>query len=230
MIEKKSGRPRYRWLVGAVLLLLPIAGTSLATESVPGPILRPAAVILHIHDEISDQRFVERLVALLQRNLAPPITASPVRMDLKRFRPRFGIMDANPLLGTLIGGIDWQRDRNAVHVVVISEDMRLEPARFNFAASAGDAGTPFHLSIVSLARLQQLAGDGRVDRDPNRTAVRVFKLIAKNTARLMGYASSDRCLFAFPRSVAELDATAESFCEPDLSTLVAAGIARMPPQ
>ncbi|HND14858.1 MAG TPA: hypothetical protein PLN78_07760, partial [Pseudomonadales bacterium] len=171
------------------MLLLLIAGTSLANESVPGPILRPAAVILHIHDEISDQRFVERLVALLQSNLAPPITASPVRMDLERFRLRFGIMDANPLLGALIGGIDWQRDRNVVHFVLIPDDMRLQPARFNFAASAGDAGTPFHLSIVSLARLQQLSGDGRVDSNPSRTAVRAFKLIAKNTARLMGYAS-----------------------------------------
>ncbi len=228
MIEKKPGQPGYRWLVSAVLLSLLIAGASLANESAPGPILRPAAVILHIHDEITDQRFVARLVALLQFNLAPPITASPLRMDLERFRPRFGIMDANPLLGALIGSIDWQRDRNVVHVVVIPDDMRLQPAHFNFAASAEDAGTPFHLSIVSLARLQQLSGDGRVDGNPNRTAVRVFKLIAKNTARLMGYTSSDRCLFAFPRSVAELDATAESFCEPDLSTLVAAGIVRMP--
>ena len=228
MIEKAPGRPRCHGLGSAVLLLLLIAGTSLANESVPGPILRPAAVILHIHDEISDQRFVERLVALLQSNLAPPITASPVRMDLERFRLRFGIMDANPLLGTLISGIDWQRDRNVVHFVLIPDDMRLQPARFNFAASAGDAGTPFHLSIVSLARLQQLSGDGRVDSNPSRTAVRAFKLIAKNTARLMGYASSDRCLFAFARSIAELDATAESFCEPDLSTLVAAGIARVP--
>lgn len=228
MIENEPGRSGCCRLGGAVLLLLLMAGTGLANESVPGPILRPAAVILHIHDEITDQRFVERLVALLQLNLAPPITASPLRMDLERFRPRFGIMDANPLLGALIGGIDWQRDRNVVHIVVIADDMRLEPARFNFAASAGDASTPFHLSIVSLARLQQLSGGVRADSNPSRTAVRVFKLVAKNTARLMGYASSDRCLFAFPRSIAELDATAENFCEPDLARLVAAGIAREP--
>ena len=75
---------------------------------------------------------------------------------------------------------------------------------------------------------QQLTDGGRVDRDPDRTAQRAFKLIAKNTARLMGYASSDACLFAFPRSLSELDATPENFCEPDLSALVAAGIARSP--
>ena len=62
----------------------------------------------------------------------------------------------------------------------------------------------------------------------DRTAQRVFKLIAKDTARLMVYASSDACLFAFHRSIAELDATPDSFCEPDLSALVAAGIARSP--
>ncbi|HAY11192.1 MAG TPA: hypothetical protein DCY18_14900 [Thauera sp.] len=183
---------------------------------------------IHIHEEIADQRFVPKLVARLQDTLAPPIVTIPTKMDLEPFRPMFGLMDARPLLDALIGGIDWRRDGTVVRFVVIADDIQLKPARFNFAASAGDTSTPFHLSIVSLARLQQLTDGGRVDRDPDRTAQRVFKLIAKNTARLMGYASSDACLFAFPRSISELDATPENFCEPDLSALVAAGIARSP--
>lgn len=35
-----------------------------------------------------------------------------------------------------------------------------------------------------------------------------------------------KCIFAFPYSRDELDALPEGFCEPDLSALVAAGIAR----
>ncbi|MCK0505304.1 hypothetical protein [Aromatoleum anaerobium] len=202
-----------------MLLSFLATGSSLADDHAAGRTLRPTAVAIHIHEEIADQRFVPKLVARLQGSLAPPIVTIPTKMDLEPFRPTFGLMDARPLLDALIGSIDWRRDGTVVRFVVIADDMQMKPARFNFAASAGDTSTPFHLSIVSLARLQQLT---------DRTAQRVFKLIAKNTARLMGYASSDACLFAFPRSISELDATPENFCEPDLAALVAAGIARSP--
>lgn len=211
-----------------MFLSLLVTGSSLANDFASGRTLRPTAVALHIHEEIADQRFVPKLVTRLQGSLAPPIVTIPIKMDLEPFRPAFGLLDARPLLDALIGSIDWRRNGTIVRFVVISDDMQLKPARFNFAASAGDTGTPFHLSIVSLARLQQLTDGGRVDSDPDRTAQRVFKLIAKNTARLMGYTSSNACIFAFPRSISELDATPENFCEPDLAALVAAGIARSP--
>ena len=225
----KNFKPtRYNRLVMGMMLSFLATGHSQANDHAAGRTLRPTAVALHIHEEIADQRFVPKLVARLQGSLAPPIVKIPTKMDLAPFRPTLGLMDARPLLDALIGSIDWRGDGTVVRVVVIADDMQLKPARFNFAASAGDTSTPFHLSIVSLARLQQLTDRGRVDRDPDRTAQRAFKLIAKNTARLMGYASSDACLFAFPRSLSELDATPENFCEPDLSALVAAGIARSP--
>ena len=227
-MPKKSKPTRYKQLVMGMLLSLLATSPSLANDRAAGRTLRPTAVAIHIHEEIADQRFVPKLVTRLQGSLAPPVVSIPTKMDLEPFRPTFGLMDARPLLDALIGGIDWRRDGTVVRFVVIADDMQLKPARFNFTASAGDTSTSFHLSIVSLARLQQLADGGRVDRDPDRTAQRVFKLIAKNTARLMGYASSDACLFAFPRSLSELDATPENFCEPDLSALVVAGIARSP--
>lgn len=227
-MSKKSRPTSGTRLVMGLFLLLFAVGVGVARGEAGGQVLRPTGIFIHIHDEIPDQRFVPKLMARLQGTLAPPIETIQTQIDLEPFRPAFGLMDARPLLAALIGNIDWQKDGKLVRFVVIADDMQLKPARFNFAASAGDASTPYHLSIVSLARLQELAGSERIDRDPDRTAQRVFKLIAKNTARLMGYASSDACLFAFPRNISELDATPESFCEPDLSALVAAGIARLP--
>lgn len=224
----KSKPTRHSKILLAILLLLIYTQYIWANDGAPGRIMRPTMVALHIHEQILDQRFVPKLLAHLQNTLAPPIVTISSKTDLKPFRPRFGRMDARPLLDALIGSIEWRRDRTDVHFVVIPDDIQLKPARFNFAASAGDTGTSFHLSVVSVARLQELTDGGRVDRNPDRTAQRLFKLIAKNTARLMGYTSSNACLFAFPSSAIDLDATPENFCEPDLSALASAGIARLP--
>ena len=165
-MPKKSKPTRYKQLVMGMLLSLLATSPSLANDRAAGRTLRPTAVAIHIHEEIADQRFVPKLVARLQDTLAPPIVTIPTKMDLEPFRPTLGLMDARPLLDALIGGIDWRRDGTVVRFVVIADDMQLKPARFNFTASAGDTSTSFHLSIVSLARLQQLADGGRVDRDP----------------------------------------------------------------
>lgn len=221
-----------RWWRNPIALLSAVCCPVLAyaASDAPGRLLQPAAVVIHVHDEITDQRFVPLLVARLARTLAPAIRTSAAKIDLAPFRLWIGAIDAHALLDAFAGRFDWQRDPAAIQIVIIDDDIRLKPSRFSFAASAGDAGTPFHLSIVSLARLQRLAGDGRRDSNPDRTAERAFKLIAKNVARLSGYGGSTLCLFAFPRSLAELDATPESFCEPDLAALVAAGIARPMPR
>jgi hypothetical protein len=53
-------------------------------------------------------------------------------------------------------------------------------------------------------------------------------MIVKNVARVAGYGGSGLCLLGFPRSLAELDALPQSFCEPDLSALTTAGVLRAP--
>lgn len=106
--------------------------------------------------------------------------------------------------------------------------MRLPPARYNFAAATGSIDTEYHVIVVSLDRLQDIGLLSGTDHNPERTAVRALKMIAKNVARVAGFGSSELCLFSFPASLDQLDAMPESFCEPDLSVLVDAGIARRP--
>lgn len=80
---------------------------------------------------------------------------------------------------------------------------------------------------MSLHRLQQVGLlDRATDKNPARTAERVFKLVLKNVARVSGYAGSSLCVFGFPQSVDEPDALPEGFCEPDRTRRVNAGIAR----
>lgn len=162
----------------------------------------------------------------LRKRLALPIMIQPVAFDFSALRG-FGKLDAQRLIEGLVAGTNWSQNRNVIHVFLIKDDMRLAPARFNYAVSVGSAHTPHHVIIISLARLQETrVFDAGADSNPARTATRVFKMIAKNTAKVAGYSGSNACLFSFPRNLAELDAMPEGFCEPDISLLNRAGIAR----
>lgn len=235
MLNRTKNAEPSRTLAAAVHIALGMALAPWASAQTASPrsapLLPPSQVIVQVHEAVSDQRFVPLLASRLRKTLAMPVQMGTFRTDLKAFRPTpawWAPMDATPLLDALIRAQDWQSPPAATRVFIIADDIRLEPANFNFAASAGSPSTVFRISVVSLSRLQALERDG-VDRTPDVTAERTFKLIAKNVARLAGYGSSRQCLFGFPANVRELDALPENFCEPDLATLLAAGIARQAP-
>lgn len=218
--------------LGMTLCTLP-GGTSRA-DSAPAPasastlsIMRPRAIVIHVHREVADQRFLPDLTRRLAANLAPPVHVLRTDFDLAPLRPALGAIDGEAAAGALIGSVDWVRHAATVQVLIIPDELRLRPARFNFAVSNGTAVSPHHIVIVSLARLQKTRwADRSADSNPARTAERVFKLILKNVARVSGYAGSSLCIFGFPRNVEELDALPEGFCEPDRARLVAAGLAK----
>lgn len=192
----------------------------------PSAILRPTALALNVHRDITDTRFVAELVRRLRNRLAPPVVTQPVAFDLSALRG-FGKLEAQRLIDSLVAGINWNQNRGVIHVFFIKDDMRLAPARYNYAVSVGTERTLHHVIVVSLARLQETRlFDSRIDANPARTAVRAFKMIAKNTAKVAGYAGSNQCLFSFPRNLVELDAMPEGFCEPDISLLSTARVAR----
>lgn len=208
----------------AVWLILASAGAAVAQ-----PLAAPVAVKVDVHEAVRDTRFVPLLLQRLSQTLAPPVEQGRFALDLAPFRSALPVLwpaDAQPLLLRLGEGVLARGEQARTHVFVIDEDIRLPPARASFAASFGSAQAGVRVTIVSLARLRTLDADGR-DPSPALTAQRAFKLAAKNVARLAGHAGAEgRCLFAFPNHLAELDATPENFCEPDLGILVQAGIAR----
>jgi hypothetical protein len=223
--------PCARRLLGGGLALLLGAGTALP-QPAPARLLPPGQVLVQVHDAVADQRFLPLLLARLRAQLAAPVVEDgALHLDLAPLRGRWAWlrpMDAEPLLEQLLRDGEGRFSPGTTRVVILAEDFRLSPARYNFAVSVGGPAMPQRLSVVSLARLQGLGGG--VDRDPAQTAERVFKLVAKNVVRLAGYGGNGLCLFGFPNSLRALDALPENFCEPDLSALVAAGIVRAPRQ
>jgi len=201
-------------------------GAHAADIASAGPLMQPRAVVLHVHADIADQRFIPALTQRLEKGLAPPVRVLATDVDLAPLRPAVGKIDAALLAEYLIRGIDWTSQPQTVQVLLVRDDMRLRPANFNFAVSNGTPATPHHVIVVSLARLQDRAIVGGEDQDPAMTAERVAKMVLKNVARVAGYAHSDRCVFGFPRNLGDLDAMPAGYCEPDLTILISAGIAR----
>lgn len=204
----------FSWLIAA--------GDRVAADT----LVAPSSITLHVHADIADTGFLAQLEPILARRLMPRLRIVASAIDLAPFRARFGPMAADPLLQAFVVATHVAADPTAMHVLLIAEDIRAAPARFNFAVTAGGRGTGFRATVVSLARLQQRGLLGTSDTDPLGTALRVSRMIVKNVARTAGLVDSARCVMGFPSSLAELDAMPEGFCEPDLSALVAAGIAR----
>jgi len=189
-------------------------------------IIPPSEIVIHAPRVIVGLDFVPLLDQALVRALQPSIRIVPTNFDYGSLRPRSGPTQADGLLPAFAASLQGPAVANAMHVLLLTDDIQLPPARFNFSISQGSADGRLRIMVVSLARLMAWDLRRNVDPNPRATAARVARLIIKNTARLSGLSDSNRCVMAFPASLTELDAMPESYCEPDLSRLVAAGVAR----
>ncbi len=206
--------------------VLVLAGLLPIRPALAAELVAPAGLVLHVSPGITDQRFMAPLLAELGRSLAPPVRAIPATYDPAALRGMVGTMDGSAVAQGFAASIDWAAAGRRMQVLLLAEDIRLPPARFNFAVSWRHPQVDQRVIVVSLSRLMDRSLIDRADRDPSVTAERVARMIVKNTARLSGLFDSDRCVMGFPRSRDELDAMPLGFCEPDLSALVQAGIAR----
>jgi predicted Zn-dependent protease len=96
--------------------------------------------------------------------------------------------------------------------------------RYVFATSYVGAAPPYHVGVVSMARLD--VDDPRRSRDERAqiAAGRAYKLILKSVALLAGLPDSGGCVLAFPRTLDELDQKSAEFCPADREALVAAKV------
>ena len=197
-----------------------------AAQAVAQALVAPSSIVLHVHAGIADTGFVAPLERLLAQRLAPPLRIVPSTLDLAPLRSGIGPSEADPILRAFFLATHDRADPTAMHVLLTAEDIRLAPARFNFAVTSGGRDAGYRAMVVSLARLQVQGLFGRQDADSLRTAMRVARMVVKNTARAAGLLDSTLCVMAFPSSLAEFDAMPEGFCELDLGRLAEAGIAR----
>jgi predicted Zn-dependent protease len=208
-----------------------LAGTSgvLAQEQlreVAGPIA-PAEVVLYIQSDLKRTGFVQPLVCALQRVLTAPISvqaidlplgsellATPTQFEVTKVADRFIQRTANEGKAT------------SFKYLLVPFDLKVEAWnwRYAFSTSFGDKTTPYHVGVVSTARIR--AGSWWLPSpwDQEITVSRAYKLILKSIAHISGHRGTGACLLATPLSLEELDRKSSEFCPDDRAALVAAGI------
>lgn len=188
-------------------------------------------IVIKVDQGVIDRRFVQDLEGRLRAMFVAPVEVFDAVVDSSLLETTgfSGRVDAASLLDSLSASIDWQQEAGTYHVLLIAQEMRLAPDSFNFSVSMGGLSTQSRVGVVSLSRLQK-QGLGGLDEAPHRTSVRVQKLIARSIVRTSGYQEHGGCLHHTPRGLAVLDALPESFCEPDVSNWIAAGLLRAAPR
>jgi predicted Zn-dependent protease len=218
------------WLLGAMpALLMVTTATALAqgpaAAAPSGALVAPSEIVLYLHPDLKSTAFVDVLLCALERVLTAPVhvrkldlaltpdlLASPSQFDIGKVADRFFHATAN------------QGGPTTFKYLLLPYDLKAEPLHYVFSSSFGDGTTPFHIGVVSTARLD--VGNPTIAHAEGAdvTALRAYKLILKSIARVAGYTTPEGCVLAFPRSLAELDAKSAEFCPEDRAALIAAGI------
>jgi predicted Zn-dependent protease len=208
-----------------------LAGTASAlAQEQPREVARPIApaeVVLYIQSDLKRTDFVQPLVCALRHVLTAPVSVQP--LDL----PLGSELLANPTQfeATKVADRFIQRTANegnapSFKYLLVPFDLKVEAWnwRYAFSVSFGDETTPYHVGVVSTARI--VAGNWWLQSPWDReiTATRAYKLILKSIAYRTGHGGTGACILATPLSLEELDRKTSEFCPDDRAALVAAGI------
>jgi len=217
----------YQLLFAGTLLLtctiIPTTKVALGQSGIN--LVAPDEVSLYLHAELKNTDFVEPLVCSLKRvlvapvethtlnlSLSPEMLASPGQFDVAKIANKF--RQATASLG----------NSYTFNYFLIPYDMKDKQFRFVFATGFGNASTPYHLGIVSMARLESRDPELSRRERAEVTALRAYKLVIKSIARIAGLPDFQRCVLAFPRNLDELDRKSAEFCPQDRAALVEARI------
>lgn len=190
-------------------------------------LVAPAEIVLYVHSDLKSTDFVQPLVCALQRVLTAPVLVQtldlPLGSELLVTPTQF---EATKVAGRFIQRTASEGNAPSFKYLLVPFDLKIESLNWRYAFSAyfGNETTPYHVGVLSTARLDVSDPRQAHHEGFEITALRSYKLMLKSIARLAGLRSPDACVLAFPRSLEELDRKSSEFCPPDHAALVAAGI------
>jgi predicted Zn-dependent protease len=216
----KQAHHRLHRLLFSAAWLLASASTALAQK-----LFVPAEVVLYIQSDLRSTDFVQPLVCALQRVLTAPVSTQILNLPLgPELRATPTQYDVGKVGDLFIRTTAANGSPQSFKYFLIPYDLKAEPWRFVFSTSFGNETTPYHVGVLSTARLDVDNPRRQHHQGSGITAMRAYKLILKSIARIAGLKSPDACILAFPRTLDDLDRKSSEFCPEDRATLVNAGI------
>lgn len=201
-------------------------GALAQTPPPTGPLRVPAAIVLYLHPEVVDRRFVEPLTCALERVLTAPVSVedlplalgpelnvTPTQLDVEKVADRFRRATA----------VD--RDERRFRHLIVGRDLTVKGYNYLFAQTFGTEGETSPLQVLSTARLVP----PNSERDPGAVAVtaqRIYKIVLRSIVHNSGHVTMAGCVMAFPLSLAEHDRKPSHVCAADRARLVRQGVLR----
>lgn len=209
----------------AMLLLSATAAFAQAPGASKNQLIAPSEVVLYVHSDLKSTAFVDILLCALERVLVAPVHVRKLDLPLTpALQASASQFDVEKVADKFIRETAADGAASSFKYLLLPYDLKAAPFNYVFSSSFGNETTPFHVGVVSTARLDVADPTQAHAEGASITARRVYKLVLKSVARVAGYAQPEGCILAFPRSLGELDTKSVEFCPEDRAILVAAGI------
>jgi predicted Zn-dependent protease len=164
------------------------------------------------------------LVCALRRVLVAPVNAADIRLPLGSNLLASPTQFDVGKIAARVAATAAEGGARTFKYLLHPYDMKDGQFRYVFATSYANAAAPYHVGIVSMARLDATDPEIPRARRAEIGATRAYKLILKSIALLAGLPNTGGCLLAFPRTLEELDRKPAEFCPAEREALVAAKI------
>ena len=195
------------------------------TQHTDGALGPTDEVVLYVHADLKRTDFIQPLVCALRRVLVAPVHVAdidlPLGSDLMSTPTQF---DVGAVTSRLIAATEAEGGAHTFKYLLHPYDMKDGQFRYVFATSYANAAAPYHVGIVSMARLDVNDANRTRAELAQITAGRAYKLILKSVAQLAGLPDTGGCILAFSRTLEDLDGKPAEFCPADREALVAARV------
>jgi predicted Zn-dependent protease len=186
---------------------------------------RPSEVVLYVHSEMKRTEFVDHLECALKHVLVAPVSTQELKLALgDDLRASPTQLDAQKVAKAFTRATANQSGPRTFNYLFLPFDLKLGALPFVYDTSFTSPQVSLHVGIMSTARLDTPNPSYPEEQNSSQTAYRLYKLMMRSLAKLVGFKSSHSCVLSKLRNVAELDRQSTEFCPDDRAALVDAGI------
>jgi hypothetical protein len=154
------------------LLLVAASLVAGAFSALAQQLVAPAEVVLYIHSDLKKTDFVQPLVCALQRVLAAPVSTQISSLQLgPELLATPTQFDVSKVANLFIRATGAEGSSPSFKYLIVPHDLKAQSLRYVFSTSFGNETTPYHVGVLSTARL---------DHSGEITAKRAYKLILKS--------------------------------------------------
>ena len=187
----------------------------------------PSEVVLYIHSEMKRTEFVERLECALRHVLVAPVSPQELKLVLGNdLRASPTQLDAQKVGKAFVQATANEGGPRTFKYLFVPFDLKQGQLPYVWNTSFTSPEISVHIGIMSTARLDPPSPNHPEEQNSSRTTYRMYKLILRSMARLVGLKDPNACVLGRVRTPEELDQQPAEFCPNDRAALVEAGIVK----